>query len=161
MRPPTSFRWLLPHPPSRPSREPSPHPKTAIDAESFTPTSAPVQSPEAETILSCSPFHVRFGKLQVLRAGEKRVTLAVNGEAVPFYMKVGEAGEAFFVVETEENVPEELLTSPLIGATEVSPPLLHGEGHEAALRQPGPGLHVRETAARVRQATNPPPSPPS
>lgn len=32
-------------------------------------------------------------------------------------MKVGEAGEAFFVVETEGDVPDELLTSPLLTAT--------------------------------------------
>lgn len=56
----------------------------------------------------------------MLRAGEKKVTLTVNSNPVPFFMKVGEAGEAFFVVETEEDVPEELLTSPLLGATEVS-----------------------------------------
>jgi phosphatidate phosphatase LPIN len=36
-------------------------------------------------------------------------------------MKVGEAGEAFFVVETDEEVPEELQTSPVMSATEVSP----------------------------------------
>jgi phosphatidate phosphatase LPIN len=36
-------------------------------------------------------------------------------------MKVGETGEAFFVLETEEDVPEELLTSPVVMATEVSP----------------------------------------
>lgn len=39
-------------------------------------------------------------------------------------MKVGEAGEAFFVVETDEEVPEELQTSPVISATEPSPPAL-------------------------------------
>jgi phosphatidate phosphatase LPIN len=77
------------------------------------------QTTSDETILSCSPFHVRFGKLQVLRAGEKKVTLTVNGDTVPFSMKVGEAGEAFFVVETEGDVPDDLLTSPLLGATEV------------------------------------------
>lgn len=40
----------------------------------------------------------------------------------PFWMKVGEAGEAFFVVETDEEVPEELQTSPVISATELSSP---------------------------------------
>jgi phosphatidate phosphatase LPIN len=35
-------------------------------------------------------------------------------------MKVGEAGEAFFVLETEEDVPEELLTSPVVMPTDVS-----------------------------------------
>jgi phosphatidate phosphatase PAH1 len=35
-------------------------------------------------------------------------------------MKIGEAGEAFFVFETdEEDVPEDLLTSPLLEATKV------------------------------------------
>lgn len=31
-------------------------------------------------------------------------------------MKVGEAGEAFFVFETEHQVPEEFQTSPLLQA---------------------------------------------
>ena len=48
----------------------------------------------------CSPFHVRFGKLQLLRAQEKVVEVRVNGSKVDFPMKVGDAGEAFFVVET-------------------------------------------------------------
>jgi len=33
-------------------------------------------------------------------------------------MKIGEAGEAFFVFETDEDVPDELMTSPLLKATE-------------------------------------------
>ena len=32
-------------------------------------------------------------------------------------MKIGEAGEAFFVFETAEEVPDELITSPLLEAT--------------------------------------------
>ena len=55
-----------------------------------------------------------------MRAGEKKVTLTVNSDPVPFYMKVGDAGEAFFIVETDEDVPDELLTSPLLQPTEVS-----------------------------------------
>lgn len=35
-------------------------------------------------------------------------------------MKIGDAGEAFFVFETDEDVPEELITSPLLQATSVS-----------------------------------------
>lgn len=38
----------------------------------------------------------------------------------PFSMKVGETGEAFFVLETEEDVPEDLLTSPVVQAVDVS-----------------------------------------
>lgn len=39
----------------------------------------------------------------------------VNDERVPFYMKVGETGEAFFVFETEDDVPADMQTSPLSG----------------------------------------------
>ncbi|GHJ88552.1 hypothetical protein NliqN6_4954 [Naganishia liquefaciens] len=83
---------------------------------------------DGNDVYSCSPFHVRFGKLQVLRAGEKRVKLQLpdslpSPHEAPFWMKVGEAGEAFFVVETDEEVPEELQTSPVMSATDVSPPV--------------------------------------
>ncbi|KAJ3511574.1 hypothetical protein NLJ89_g4023 [Agrocybe chaxingu] len=65
----------------------------------------------------CSPFHVRFGKWQVLRPSEKKVNLFVNGNPIPFNMKIGEAGEAFFVFETVDDVPEDLITSPIIQPT--------------------------------------------
>ncbi|CAE6439856.1 unnamed protein product [Rhizoctonia solani] len=67
-----------------------------------------------ETELACSPFHVRFGKWQVLLPADKKVSVYVNGKPMPFNMKIGEAGEAFFVFETDEDVPEELMTSPLL-----------------------------------------------
>uniref|UniRef100_A0A8C7ZJ29 phosphatidate phosphatase n=1 Tax=Oryzias sinensis TaxID=183150 RepID=A0A8C7ZJ29_9TELE len=47
----------------------------------------------------CSPFHVRFGKLGVLRSKEKIVDIEINGEAVDLHMKLGDNGEAFFVEE--------------------------------------------------------------
>ncbi|KAG0212991.1 hypothetical protein BGX28_005232 [Mortierella sp. GBA30] len=65
--------------------------------------------------LACSPFHVRFGKLSILRPQEKVVEVTINGRVVDFPMKVGDAGEAFFVFETEQDVPEEFVTSPLAG----------------------------------------------
>ncbi|KAF9651772.1 LNS2-domain-containing protein [Thelephora ganbajun] len=67
--------------------------------------------------LISSPFHVRFGKWQVLRPADKKVNLTVNGKHIPFNMKIGEAGEAFFIFETAGDVPEELITSPLLEAT--------------------------------------------
>ncbi|OCH86228.1 LNS2-domain-containing protein [Obba rivulosa] len=67
--------------------------------------------------LVCSPFHVRFGKWQVLRPGDKKVNMFVNGNPVPFPMKIGEAGEAFFVFETDEDIPQDLVTSPVLEAT--------------------------------------------
>ena len=36
-------------------------------------------------------------------------------------MKIGEAGEAFFVFETDEDVPDELLTSPILQPTKLDP----------------------------------------
>ena len=44
----------------------------------------------------------------------------VNGQPIPFDMKVGDAGEAFFVFETDEDVPEDLITSPLLTPTHSS-----------------------------------------
>jgi phosphatidate phosphatase LPIN len=35
-------------------------------------------------------------------------------------MKIGEAGEAFFVFETEDDIPEDLITSPLLEATQTA-----------------------------------------
>uniref|UniRef100_A0AAQ5YX69 phosphatidate phosphatase n=1 Tax=Amphiprion ocellaris TaxID=80972 RepID=A0AAQ5YX69_AMPOC len=67
--------------------------------------------------LQCSPFHVRFGKLGVLRSREKVVDMEINGEPVDLHMKLGDNGEAFFVQETEndqEVVPSYLATSPIL-----------------------------------------------
>ncbi|KAI0080626.1 LNS2-domain-containing protein [Panus rudis PR-1116 ss-1] len=75
------------------------------------------QPPPSETELVCSPFHVRFGKWQVLRPADKKVDVFVNGKLIPFAMKIGEAGEAFFVFETDEDVPDSLTTSPVLAAT--------------------------------------------
>uniref|UniRef100_A0A8C6SHH3 phosphatidate phosphatase n=1 Tax=Neogobius melanostomus TaxID=47308 RepID=A0A8C6SHH3_9GOBI len=54
--------------------------------------------------LQCSPFHVRFGKMGVLRSREKVVDIEINGEPVSLQMKLGENGEAFFVMETESTL---------------------------------------------------------
>ncbi|CAL8313722.1 unnamed protein product [Lota lota] len=79
--------------------------------------------------LRCSPFHVRFGKMGVLRSREKVVDIEVNGESVDLHMKLGENGEAFFVHETEndeEVVPSYLATSPILsdGAILISSSLM-------------------------------------
>ncbi|XP_077409638.1 phosphatidate phosphatase LPIN1 [Vanacampus margaritifer] len=67
--------------------------------------------------LHCSPFHVRFGKMGVLRSREKVVDMEINGEPVDLHMKLGDNGEAFFVQEMENNqevVPSYLATSPIL-----------------------------------------------
>ncbi|KAJ1532045.1 hypothetical protein ONE63_000676 [Megalurothrips usitatus] len=67
---------------------------------------------------TCSPFHVRFGKLGVLRSREKVVDIEINGEPLDIHMKLGESGEAFFVEEVSsdelsEDVPPHLACSPI------------------------------------------------
>ncbi|XP_030302706.1 phosphatidate phosphatase LPIN1 isoform X2 [Calypte anna] len=67
--------------------------------------------------LQCSPFHVRFGKMGVLRSREKVVDIEINGEAVDLHMKLGDNGEAFFVQEMDndqEVIPFHLATSPIL-----------------------------------------------
>ncbi|KDN51985.1 LNS2-domain-containing protein [Tilletiaria anomala UBC 951] len=72
------------------------------------------------TEMASTPFHVRFGKMSVLRPAERKVTLHLNSspDPLPFAMKVGEAGEAFFVFEADpETAPPDLVTSPVLSAT--------------------------------------------
>ncbi|XP_050540573.1 phosphatidate phosphatase LPIN3 isoform X2 [Daktulosphaira vitifoliae] len=67
---------------------------------------------------TCSPFHVRFGKIGVLRSREKIVEVEINGEPSYLHMKLGESGEAFFVEEISEEdnreiIPPHLACSPI------------------------------------------------
>ncbi|KAJ9582937.1 hypothetical protein L9F63_022698, partial [Diploptera punctata] len=69
---------------------------------------------------TCSPFHVRFGKLGVLRSREKVVDIEINGEPLDIHMKLGDSGEAFFVEEVssselgeDEEIPPHLACSPI------------------------------------------------
>lgn len=64
--------------------------------------------------LACSPFHIRFGKFQLLRPSQKKVDFIVNGEMTDLPMKLGDGGEAFFVFETDSYIPPDLQTSPVI-----------------------------------------------
>ncbi|TYZ62781.1 hypothetical protein PybrP1_006976 [[Pythium] brassicae (nom. inval.)] len=62
----------------------------------------------------CTPFHVHFGKSKLKRVKEKVVSIVVNGHVVPgVHMKLGAAGEAFFVEEADEPVNSDYNTSPL------------------------------------------------
>jgi len=103
----------------------------------------------------------------------------VNGKAVPFNMKIGEAGEAFFVFETDSDVPDDLITSPLLEPTEpVSPDSLpledfgrFGARHRSDLTNDGLGqepdfldLNASSTsvsgeASKTSALSNPPHSP--
>ncbi|XP_076183759.1 phosphatidate phosphatase LPIN isoform X2 [Ptiloglossa arizonensis] len=77
-----------------------------------------VEQPDGS--FTCSPFHVRFGKLGVLRSREKVVDIEINGESRQIHMKLGDSGEAFFVEEvscsgspTDTEIPPHLACSPI------------------------------------------------
>jgi lipin, N-terminal conserved region len=63
--------------------------------------------------LRSTPFHVRFGKLQLLRTREKVVDIQLNDKSSSLKMKLGRAGEAFFVERTLEPIPAFMATSPI------------------------------------------------
>ncbi|XP_053211842.1 phosphatidate phosphatase LPIN3-like [Panonychus citri] len=52
---------------------------------------------------SCSPFHVRFGKMGVLRSRKKNVDIEINGKPVDIQMKLGDSGDAFFVADEDRD----------------------------------------------------------
>jgi phosphatidate phosphatase LPIN len=87
--------------------------------------------------LACSPFHVRFGKFSLLRPYEKKVEFKVNGVKQNYAMKLGEGGEAFFVFETSETIPQALQTSPLVSPAS-SPPLNPEQSSVGGLQEPDP-----------------------
>lgn len=55
-----------------------------------------------------------------LTSQNNQVNVTINGNTIPFNMKIGEAGEAFFVFETDDDIPEDLITSPLLEATKTT-----------------------------------------
>lgn len=48
-------------------------------------------------------------------AANIQVYLKINDTDSPFHMKVGDTGEAFFVFETDQDVPADMQTSPITG----------------------------------------------
>ncbi len=108
--------------------------------------------------LSCSPFHVRFGKFSLLRPYEKKVEFKVNGAKQDYSMKLGEGGEAFFVFETTENIPQSLQTSPLVSPAS-SPPFPSTRPGTPSLQEPET-LDLNEEIGKPRSASfhRPPPT---
>lgn len=53
-----------------------------------------VQQPDGS--LKSTPFHIRLGKLKVLKSKNKEVQIHVNGLETSLKMKLGDAGEGFF-----------------------------------------------------------------
>ena len=68
-------------------------------------------------------------------------------------MKIGEAGEAFFIFETAGDVPDELITSPLLEATR-SPEI---QGHDAQTRRFGVNEGKGQGVENLGQLSQPEP----
>ncbi|RKF56903.1 Nuclear elongation and deformation protein 1 [Erysiphe neolycopersici] len=85
--------------------------------------------------LACSPFHVRFGKFSLLRPSDKKVEFQVNDVKQDYAMKLGEGGEAFFVFETTDSIPELMRTSPLVSPSS-SPPIVGNSTNNLNLSEP-------------------------
>jgi phosphatidate phosphatase LPIN len=85
----------------------------------------------------------------------------VNGILIPFNMKIGDAGEAFFVFETEEDIPEDLVTSPILTATNTTlqeeiPPVALNKSPEAppsTAKMPEPEFLDLNATSRDRLST--------
>ena len=103
--------------------------------------------------MSCSPFHVRFGKFSLLRPSDKKVEFKVNGAKQDYSMKLGEGGEAFFVFETTDNVPQSMQTSPLVSpvASPTSSPTLSPTASD--LKEPDNFLLNEESQPRHRSSS--------
>lgn len=86
--------------------------------------------------LACSPFHVRFGKFSLLRPSEKKVEFKVNGVRQNYAMKLGDGGEAFFVFETYEQIPESLQTSPVVSPAAIPQDLTQNPTTVPLLQEP-------------------------
>ncbi|UKZ75413.1 hypothetical protein TrVFT333_003098 [Trichoderma virens FT-333] len=120
--------------------------------------------------LACSPFHVRFGKFSLLRPYEKKVEFRINGSKQPYSMKLGEGGEAFFVFETSDSIPESMQTSPLVSPAS-SPPFgpadsssamqepdaLELDGEPGKLRRPSPAIIQPDENGMITPLSSSPP----
>ncbi|KAF5264120.1 hypothetical protein FOXYS1_5112 [Fusarium oxysporum] len=102
--------------------------------------------------LVCSPFHVRFGKFSLLRPSDKKVEFKVNGVKQSYSMKLGEGGEAFFVFETTDRIPQSLQTSPLVSpaSSPASSPPLNPEQSESGLQEPE-AFELDATESKLRR----------
>jgi len=100
--------------------------------------------------LLSSPFHVRFGRVKVLRnPGDRAVKITVNEQLVDFVMKLGSSGQAYFVEETDEPPPADEATSPLL-----SPQALHPLGSDDGSRIPSLRLEGEEGDDRCVSPTS-------
>eukprot|EP00965_Chrysotila_dentata_P048870 1621935-Pleurochrysis_carterae.AAC.1 len=108
--------------------------------------------------LRCSPFHVRFGKLQLLKPREKVVRIRVNEDEVSLTMHLGYSGEAYFVDEAGSDDDDgsvvtetELANTQSTGASRYSSPVLLPTGTKRMSEPPSMRLeHTDDGASPAR-----------
>lgn len=88
----------------------------------------------ADGSVSCSPFHVKF-PVDKRTATEKLVKLKINGNETKLLMKLGSAGEAFFVERTKrkEFVLKRLRASPPLDISHKGSTTVEGNSMSASL----------------------------
>ena len=80
---------------------------------------------DASGTITCSPFHVKLNRARRRGDPNRVVNLAVNSRSVALSMKLGAAGEAFFVERTRERM---LMTgSPAASLLDGSPATVPAE----------------------------------
>ncbi len=58
---------------------------------------------QADGKFTCSPFHVKFPSRAVFKTkGNRTVNMQVNGEPVKASMRLGSAGEAYFIIKNQD-----------------------------------------------------------
>ncbi|KAG0418988.1 Phosphatidate phosphatase LPIN3, partial [Dictyocoela roeselum] len=62
-----------------------------------------IASNKIKYVYTCTPFHVRFGTLQMFRISMKTVHLIVNNRMTDIAMKIGRNGDLYFELEDSEN----------------------------------------------------------
>lgn len=71
--------------------------------------------------LRSSPFICRFGRFKCIRSYEKIVRIEINGELNPdVYMKIGSAGEAYFIVVAKVHAQLDAEFFPVLPNSSVS-----------------------------------------
>ena len=82
-----------------------------------------------------------------------QVEFKVNGAKQDYSMKLGEGGEAFFVFETSDEIPEALQTSPLISPT-TSPQALSAQDPASAVLQEPDYLDLTTVGDKKRPSSS-------
>jgi len=78
--------------------------------------------------------------------GLRQVEFRVNGQKTDYSMKLGEGGEAFFIFETNQIVPPEMQTSPLVSPS-ASPRSMASVPEPSSLQEPD-YLDIADTSGR-------------